>query len=1427
MFLAHHRVSSGEVQLAPWALEDLESLLRDRLLYALNEHDLRGAWLATYATSGLQLPLPKPVLLWALAAIIELSRGHLPPYPDFKVGPGEFSAACLLVWEDQPAWRPAVQILVFAATVSGFARDDDWLMLAKKSLDGTGLEALAEGCRKVTGRHPIAHLQIEAELAPPRPEMLEREINAARATLRERFKEWANAHAVGRRIPRTHCRQAWTKFIDTFRPCYQALIKADEPVESFHPHTLHSLYVSIADAGDAHHNDRNVMDNAAELLIDAAVVLQARLERRIDLAANSVHPDVFGRRLINHLQAPDNTKSPNFLTWLRQGIALQPSQPHPWRITVSDLSARPSLIEALERIDTGDNEWSIDLRSIKQPKRVALAWGDPPVEVEPVKEMNGLLDLLAAADRWAMIARIHPLPPAIHRQLEGRRALLNEQGSSLSAELYRLIGELDDLGHALSWKDLRSAVQDWRALLEKDPAEIWLGCEWLAQVVDWTQAIVQQSREELLSAAPLKIRESVRALLEEGELSEAVKRVDRQDWARPAPLRLREIPFKLPDDAMRWLKGSPALTPEATTLVKLWCELAERSMRAPSQIQQDHLLDAFIQWLFDVEQQQRKSAIHALKSARRVKLKSVRAWLKNDIEGPTFVPQLAHFRNLRIKMLEQASVRISARTLQSLHEAGDLVVVLVPGGRQQMRAAFVEAQRQAQTHAIAVLTDADLVRLLRSTGGQTPQPLLGLLELLFAQQAWLHFQPFDLGDGSEIKPEMFVGRTREIDALVSHGSYGRIFAGRKLGKSALLSSVCQRAKAIRLPSGRSLLALHINIGGLRDETSVVEAIAQALSAAIPKISLPAADEHPIKVLSALVDRVQHRNPDLSLLFLLDEADTFVEEQFKAYQRQANEEDLTWAMRNHLESARDDNGLPLARFVFCGYRKTWRAEAAFVNWRGLLQLEPLDLSDAELLIAGPLARLGIDARSVAPDISWRCGRQPALLHDFGLCLLEYLARRVPVAKREGYIVTPADVSVVARNERFRDHVRTVCWLNFVGSPRAELVFATFLLELANSAVGVALDDLPQRLLRRLGYGLRQPIKEPESLFYGAWDEAVNQELRTLVSRKLLIEDTQSGGYRLAFALHLPILLEQDIEQRIHGVRERLINIEESMPSWVLGPEELDSLEIALGDEGGELGVEEVVIGSHWTAPLLDPQRGLSARMNLALRRTERGFEYQADTLRLLRITGAAGLRRAIARGSEVERIALHRLTIAQLLGWFVGVRTVEFAEANPWRPIFKATAGIPLLVETLDRLIIEVHGESSVVGEADLRQLLNVLRQRHSILAQALAGEAPEIALSAHERQLLRLVVAASDLKEIGEWDVGFWRECLAAEEMLEEVGLKEYRPLTAEDEPALNLLFELGLLPVDPSAPSSLPRDRLMPLSHDDALRALVELMPI
>ena len=302
------------------------------------------------------------------------------------------------------------------------------------------------------------------------------------------------------------------------------------------------------------------------------------------------------------------------------------------------------------------------------------------------------------------------------------------------------------------------------------------------------------------------------------------------------------------------------------------------------------------------------------------------------------------------------------------------------------------------------------------------------------------------------------------------------------------------------------------------------------------------------------------------------------------------------MRNLEGTEKDSRGLPRVRFVLCGYRATNRSEGAWGNWGDVLLLNPLDPADAVHLVTGPLARLGVDARQQSDAIAFRCGYQPAVIIHFCARLLSELERTTSFVERDRRVVRAQDVVSVFQLPEVQDRVRETVWLNFVGDPFGQLVFAAFLAEASSLAPGSPIDDAPQRVLAHI---TREASgRSVAAIGNGSWQDIGARHLRDLVKRSLLGEaEYHPLSLRLRYPHQLAILLQEDPRVRIRDSLDLLSASHgpgSQRAEWVVPDDVLENIRWSLSPDAAELEIRYLVLGSLWPESLLE-ERGLSQRL----------------------------------------------------------------------------------------------------------------------------------------------------------------------------------------------------------------------------------------
>ena len=186
----------------------------------------------------------------------------------------------------------------------------------------------------------------------------------------------------------------------------------------------------------------------------------------------------------------------------------------------------------------------------------------------------------------------------------------------------------------------------------------------------------------------------------------------------------------------------------------------------------------------------------------------------------------------------------------------------------------------------------------------------------------------------------------------------------------------------------------------------------------------------------------------------------------------------------------------------------------------------------------------------------------------------------------------------------------------------------------------------------------------------------------------------------------------------------------------------------------------------------------------------------------------------ADGNDDAVASIRRLSIEQIRAWFAEVYKIELAEPQVL-DMYRLTTGIPLLVGELHRLVLpNPKTPPTWLGYAIWTNVKTSFERRLPVLARELRNGSTAIRLTEQEIRVLKMVVIASDdstaenllTNLTNDWD-------------------KYHRPeiqaMNAKDEPRVELLQSLGLLPVGAGSGWGALK-KLVPISTDDAVRTIV-----
>lgn len=251
--------------------------------------------------------------------------------------------------------------------------------------------------------------------------------------------------------------------------------------------------------------------------------------------------------------------------------------------------------------------------------------------------------------------------------------------------------------------------------------------------------------------------------------------------------------------------------------------------------------------------------------------------------------------------------------------------------------------------------------------------------------------PYTPNSAGNVPPEMFVGRSDMVHALLDFGGNGSclVYGGRQLGKSALLRRV---QREFHNPAqGRFAIFEDINLIGdplagrpadfvwncIRDRLKDLDLIPKNVST-----------ERPEQIARRVREMLEH-DPRLRVLVLLDEADCFLDQ------------DAAQQFRNVVELKRLMEGSDRRfKIVFAGLHNVQRFQGIpnqpFAHLGTPLQVGPLDPLAARELVKRPLEVMGYrfaDDALVLRILSYT-NYHPGLIQLFCSKLLENLHKQTP-------------------------------------------------------------------------------------------------------------------------------------------------------------------------------------------------------------------------------------------------------------------------------------------------------------------------------------------------------------------------------------------------------------------------------------------------
>lgn len=354
-----------------------------------------------------------------------------------------------------------------------------------------------------------------------------------------------------------------------------------------------------------------------------------------------------------------------------------------------------------------------------------------------------------------------------------------------------------------------------------------------------------------------------------------------------------------------------------------------------------------------------------------------------------------------------------------------------------------QLRHQRNRRAVALL-DGPAFLYLASKGGRN---LATTMRITLPFSAINPYTPFVAGS---VPLEMFYGRNRELEEVIDRNGTSFIYGGRQLGKSALLRAADRKFNG----EGPDSLAVYVDlkskgIGEWKAAGEIVGEISKALSDANVMTATAAKDpsfeELRKQVLSWLGAESTRR-----ILLLLDESDSFLNEDAKAGFRNVNQ----------LKSLMEETE---RRFkpVFAGLHQVRRfqripnqplAHLGFPTPVGPLKPQP-----AYDLITKPLETLGFkfEDRDLPARILTATNYLPSLIQLFCSELVDHMLSKSCGPNSPPYLVTSADVDAVYQTPRVVEEMRTRFHLTTHLDPRYRVIANAVAFEALEGGLSVGL------------------------------------------------------------------------------------------------------------------------------------------------------------------------------------------------------------------------------------------------------------------------------------------------------------------------------------------------------------------------------------
>ncbi|MCW5283191.1 ATP-binding protein [Verminephrobacter eiseniae] len=350
-----------------------------------------------------------------------------------------------------------------------------------------------------------------------------------------------------------------------------------------------------------------------------------------------------------------------------------------------------------------------------------------------------------------------------------------------------------------------------------------------------------------------------------------------------------------------------------------------------------------------------------------------------------------------------------------------------------------ELARIAKTSrkAFLLVDELMLIYLL----AQSTSKVSGLFQLALP---FAYSTPYDATAGL-VPPEMFYGRSAELDAVKGINGRCFIYGGRQLGKTALLRRAEQSFHAPdagRFSRWVDLRAEGIGVSRQAEEIWVCLAeqlkLIKVLEAVVP-IPSPSRKGS----IDTIIQEIRHflgQDDDRRILLLLDEADRFFEQDGKK----------DFAETRRLKQLMDETSRHF-KVVFAGLhnvlRMTERANHPLAHFGEPIKVGPLvdedEVKEAEELVRRPMAAAGFEfeSRNLVIRILAQTNYYPSLIQFYCSRLLGHMQSRLASARHPPgprYIISDKDIESVYSSGELRDEIRSKFRLTLQLDPRYEVV-----------------------------------------------------------------------------------------------------------------------------------------------------------------------------------------------------------------------------------------------------------------------------------------------------------------------------------------------------------------------------------------------------